>query len=104
MPIGNNRPAARDDVPPPADFAARWAGDLGHLEATATFAVVHDEPFLTIVYDEGEFKGRLEEGTLDGLDRARDIATAYNLEIYQVRMDCHSGFMLYLKDKGGTCT
>ena len=66
------------------------------------FAVIHDEPFLTIVYDEGVFRGTLVKGTLDGLVAARKVAATYNLEIYHVRVDYHGSFDIYLREVRGS--
>lgn len=63
------------------------------------FAVIHDEPFFTIVYEEGEFRGTVVDATLDRLERAREIASRYNLQIDHVRCDHYTNFMLHLTER-----
>lgn len=95
MPIGGDMQATGEVSTTPE---AAIDEDISLLEVSATFAVIHDEPYLSIVFDGGEFCGRLEDGTLEGLERARLIAAEYNLEIYHVRMDYYKGFMLKLRE------
>ena len=64
-----------------------------------SFAVIHDEPHLTIVYEDGEFKGEIVDATLDRLEYARFVAAQYNLAIVHVRCDYYTNFKLYLKEK-----
>lgn len=63
------------------------------------FAVIHDEPYLTIVYDEGEFRGEIVDATLDKLERARGVAAQYNLVIDHVRCDFYTNFILHLTQR-----
>ena len=51
-----------------------------------SFAVIHDEPHLTIIYDNGHFKGEVVDATLDKLEWARGVAARYNLAIDTARM------------------
>lgn len=65
-----------------------------------SFAVVHDEPHLSIVYDEGHFKGELVDATLDKLEWARRVAANYNLVIDHVRAAYDSpSFILHLSER-----
>lgn len=68
------------------------------LELDGSFAVIHDEPYLTIVLDEGEYRGTVVHATLEKLEEARRVAATYNLEIYTVRVDNHGSFDLRLKE------
>lgn len=63
------------------------------------FAVIHDEPFLTIVFEDGEFRGTIVDATLDRLEKAREIASRYNLQIDHVRCDYYTSFMLHLSER-----
>ena len=63
------------------------------------FAVIHDEAYLTIIYEDGHFKGEIVDATLDRLEYARNVAAQYNLDIVQVRSDHYTSFKLYLKEK-----
>lgn len=67
---------------------------------TGAFAVIHDEEYLTIVYEDGQFKGEVVDATLDRLEYARAVAAHYNLDIVQVRCDYYTNFKLYLKERG----
>lgn len=68
------------------DAPPRTAGDgLERLETDAAFAVIHDEPFITIVYENGIFWGTVVDGTLERLERAMQIASHYNLIIDGIR-------------------
>jgi len=64
-----------------------------------TFAVIHDEEYITIVYEDGEFKGEIVDATLERLDYARAVAAQYNLEIVHVRCDYYTNFKLHLKER-----
>jgi len=65
-----------------------------------SFAVIHDEPHLSIVYDEGHFKGELVDATLDKLEWARGVAGHYNLVIDNVRAAFDSPtFILHLSER-----
>lgn len=63
------------------------------------FAVVHDEPFLSIVYTDGEFRGEIVEASLEKLDHAREVAARYNLVIDHVRCDYYRNFIIHLTEK-----
>lgn len=69
-----------------------------NLELDGSFAVIHDEPFITIVYEDGEFKGTVVDATLDRLEEARRVAARYNLEVVHVRCDHHQNFDLRLRE------
>lgn len=62
------------------------------------FAVIHDEPFFTIIYDSGEFKGTVVDGTLERLDQAKRIAARYSLDIYTLRMDYQGNYDMRLRE------
>lgn len=65
-----------------------------------SFAIVHDEPHLTIVYDNGHFKGEVVDASLDKLEWARGIASRYNLVIDHVRVAYDSPtFILHLSER-----
>jgi hypothetical protein len=65
-----------------------------------TFAVIHDEPHLTIVYEDGHFKGEVVDATLDKLEWARGVAGRYNLVIDHVRAAYDSPtFILHLSER-----
>lgn len=68
------------------------------LDLDGSFAVIHDEPYLTIVWDAGEYRGTVVHATLEKLEEARRVAATYNLEIYHVRMDHHGSFDLRLRE------
>lgn len=62
------------------------------------FAVIHDEPFFTIIYDDGEFRGTVVDGTLERLEQAKRIAARYGLAIYHLRMDYYRNFDMRLRE------
>lgn len=65
-----------------------------------SFAIIHDEPHLTIVYDNGHFKGEVVDASLDKLEWARGIASRYNLAIDHVRIAYDSPtFILHLSER-----
>lgn len=68
------------------------------LELDGSFAVIHDEPHLTIVYEDGEFKGTVVDASLDRLEEAREVAARYNLEVVHVRCDYYKNFDLRLRE------
>lgn len=68
------------------------------LQLDGTFAVIHDEPYLTIVWDSGEFRGTIVHPNLDKLEEARRVAASYSLEIYHVRVDNHGSFDLRMRE------
>lgn len=74
-------------------------GPAKHLGVDTSFAVIHDEPFITIVYENGEFLGQIVDASLDRLEEARAVASRYNLIIDHVRCDYHSGFSLHLTER-----
>lgn len=49
--------------------------------AEVSFAVIHDEPFFTIVYQRGEFVGEVVDATPVRLEEAHRLADHYNLII-----------------------
>jgi len=67
------------------------------LGSDVQFAVIHDEPFITIVFENGMFWGTVVDGTMDKLDRAMHIAARYNLNIAVVRVN-DGDFDLYLTE------
>ena len=67
------------------------------------FAVIHDEPFLTIVYSDGEFKGEIVDATLERINRAMAVAEQYNLTIDRVDYTDCSLVQMHLTEKGGQC-
>lgn len=54
--------------------------------ADGQFAVIHDEPFITIVFENGLFWGCVVEGTEAKLERALLIASQYNLQMVALRL------------------
>lgn len=65
-----------------------------------SFAVIHDEPHLSIIYDEGHFKGEVVDASLDRLEWARGVASRYNLVIDHVRLAYDSPtFILHLSER-----
>lgn len=77
---------------------------MGEFARDSSFAVIHDEPFLTIVYDEGVFRGTVVNPSLDKLAAARKVAAQYNLEIYHLRVDYYGSFDIYLREVRGPDT
>lgn len=49
------------------------------------FAVIHDEPFITIVFENGLFWGSIVDCTEEKLERAVLIAAHYHLQIVGYR-------------------
>ena len=78
---------------------ARAPGLLGIEE----FAVIHDEPYLTIVYDEGEFKGEIVDATIERINDAVRAIERYNLTITKVEYSDSSLVKIHLTEKGGPC-
>lgn len=68
------------------------------LDLDGSFAVIHDEPYLTIVWDSGEYRGTIVHPSLEKLEEARNVAGTYNLEIYHVRVDNHGNFDLRMRE------
>jgi hypothetical protein len=65
-----------------------------------SFAVIHDDYHLTIVFEDGQFKGEVVDGTLDKLEEARIVAAGYNLVIDHVRVAYDSPtFILTLSER-----
>ena len=67
------------------------------------FAVIHDEPYLTIVYSDGEFKGEIVDATFDRVNHAIEVADQYNLIIDRVESSDCSLVRIFLSEKGGQC-
>lgn len=67
------------------------------------FAVVHDEPYLTIVYSGGEFKGEIVDATFERINRAIAVAEEYNLAITRAEYNDCSLVQIFLTEKGGPC-
>ena len=67
------------------------------------FAVIHDEPYLTIVYSDGEFKGEIVDANIERINHAMKVVEEYNLAIARVEYTDSSLVRLYLIEKGGQC-
>jgi len=68
--------------------------------ALERFAVIHDEPFFTIVYDEGEFKGEIVDATIEHINQAMAVVEQYNLTIDRVEGNDSSLIRIYMTEKG----
>lgn len=67
------------------------------------FAVIHDEPYFSIVYDDGEFKGEIVDATIDRIHHAMAVADNYNLAISRVDYNDCSLVQMILTERGGPC-
>ena len=74
-------------------------GEPPDADTLGSFAVIHDEEYLAIVYEDGEFKGEVVDATLERLEYARAVAGQYNLDIVQVRCDHYRSFKLTLRER-----
>lgn len=81
----------------PAVVAGPALDCVEKLGKDVQFAVIHDEPFITIVFENGMFWGTVVDGTMDKLDRAMHIAAKYNLNIASLRYN-DGDFDLYLTE------
>lgn len=95
VPAGSEERAASNNM---ASLAPAGAGSR---DSETSFAVIHDEPYLTIVFEDGEFKGHIVDATLDKLEEARVVAAQYHLVIDHVRSDNHTNFVIHLSEKNG---
>lgn len=86
---------------PPATMAELISASLEEMVTDSGFAVIHDEPFITIVYENGLFWGTIVDPTPEKLKRADDIASGYSLRILAAR-PCGETLALRLTEVHGT--
>ena len=70
--------------------------------AEVSFAVVHDEPFFTIVYQDGKFIGEVVDATPRRLEQAHRLADHYNLIIEGMSSSGSSVVLRYVEKGNAT--